>query len=260
MDLSLPEAADTRLREDLFTSDLSVDELVCLEELPVDPLGLVLGSSIYHVGWQLAGPRQSRELDVLSRAMYDARALAIGRMEAEAKALGADGIVGVHFTINRYKWGPELLEFLVVGTGVRARDPSIGLKPSHGRPFSSDLSGQDLWKLVRSGYRPVHLVMGNCVYHVGWRSPFQWLRSVGRNVEMTNYTQATYEARELAMSRMEVEARDAGGEGIVEVKLEERNWGWASHVVEFFALGTAVVRTDPDAKPPEPQLVLSLDG
>lgn len=259
-DLTLPEAANRRLTEDIFTSDLSVDELVCLEDLEVDPLGFVLGSSIYHIGWQVAWPGQSQEMDVLSRAMYNARSLAIGRMEAEAKSLGAHGIVGVHFTINRYKWGPELLEFLVVGTGVRARDPSVGLKPLHGRPFTSDLSGQDLWKLVRAGYRPVHLVMGTCVYHVAWRSPSQWFRSVGRNVEMTNYTQATYEARELAMDRMETEATDAGGEGIVAVKLEERSWGWASHVIEFFALGTAVTRADPDARPPEPRLVLSLDS
>jgi hypothetical protein len=29
--------------------------------------------------------------------------------------------------------------------------------------------------------------------------------------------------------------------GIVEVKLHENNHGWGSHVIEFFALGTAVV-------------------
>jgi hypothetical protein len=29
--------------------------------------------------------------------------------------------------------------------------------------------------------------------------------------------------------------------GIVEVKLHQNNHGWGSHVIEFFALGTAVV-------------------
>jgi hypothetical protein len=29
--------------------------------------------------------------------------------------------------------------------------------------------------------------------------------------------------------------------GIVEVKLHQNNHGWGSHVIEFFALGTAVI-------------------
>ena len=36
----------------LFTSDLSVSEFVLLEQMGWRPLGLVLGSSIYHVGIQ----------------------------------------------------------------------------------------------------------------------------------------------------------------------------------------------------------------
>ena len=40
------------------------------------------------------------ELDTLSQAMYHARELAMTRMEAEADALGADGIVGVRLEIE----------------------------------------------------------------------------------------------------------------------------------------------------------------
>jgi len=45
------------------------------------------------------------------------------------------------------------------------------------------------------------------------------------------------------MERMQKEAEDIGDGvlGIVEVKLHETNHGWGSHVIEFFALGTAVV-------------------
>jgi uncharacterized protein YbjQ (UPF0145 family) len=45
------------------------------------------------------------------------------------------------------------------------------------------------------------------------------------------------------MERMQKEAEAIGGGvlGIVEVKLRENNHGWGSHVIEFFALGTAVV-------------------
>ncbi len=50
----IPEAARQRLQTSPRTSDLSVDELALLETLDIEPLGLVFGSSIYHVGWQRA--------------------------------------------------------------------------------------------------------------------------------------------------------------------------------------------------------------
>jgi uncharacterized protein YbjQ (UPF0145 family) len=111
----------------------------------------------------------------------------------------------------------------------------------NGRPFTSDLSGQDFWTLLASGHRPVGMVMGSCVYHVAHRGMLQSLRQMGRNVELPNFTQALYDARELAMERMQSEAESVGAEGIVGVQLTERNHGWGSHVIEVFALGTAIV-------------------
>src|ERR1700678_1431881 len=89
----------------LFTSDLSVNEFLLVREAGFRPLGLVLGSSIYHVGIQARRWGQNQELDVLSQAMYHARELAMTRMEAEAKALGADGIVGVRLEIDFKEFG-----------------------------------------------------------------------------------------------------------------------------------------------------------
>lgn len=66
----IPASATQRLRSGLFTSDLTVDELVCLEDINVEPLGLVLGSSIYHVGLQVSQYGQNMEMTVLSQAMY----------------------------------------------------------------------------------------------------------------------------------------------------------------------------------------------
>jgi len=84
----------------IFTSDLSVNEFLLVREAGFRPLGLVLGSSIYHVGLQFGRWGKNQELDVLSQAMYHARELAMGRMEAEADALGADGIVGVRLDVE----------------------------------------------------------------------------------------------------------------------------------------------------------------
>jgi uncharacterized protein YbjQ (UPF0145 family) len=242
----VPEAGRSRLEQNragLFTSDLSVNEFLLIKEAGFDPVGLVVGSSIFHIGIQLAGWKSSQELTVLSSAMYQARELAMTRMEEEADQLGADGVVGVRLDVGRYEWGQDMAEFIAIGTAVRHREGVLHRAPS-GRPFTSDLSGQDFWTLLRTGHRPVGLVMGSCVYHVGRRGMLQSMAQTGRNIELENYTQALYDARELAMSRMQHEAQEAGAQGIVGVDLQEKSHGWGSHTIEFFAVGTAIIASE----------------
>lgn len=263
----VPEHARERLaasrggdgRKPFFTSDLSVNEFLLVREAGFEALGLVMGSSIYHVGWQKWALNQSTELETLTQAMYHARELAITRMEEEADALGADGIVGVRLEVTRNEWGQKLVEFMAIGTAVRARtaEGQYHRAPS-GRPFTSDLSGQEFWTLLRAGYRPVSLVMGTCVYHVGYQGAKQWFAQVGRNTEMPTFTQAVYDARELSLSRMQAEGEREQAEGIVGVRLEERSHGWGSHVIEYFAVGTAIVAVREDHEIPAPTLTLSL--
>jgi len=249
-----------RMREQprFFTSDLTVNEFLLIQEVGFEPLGLVVGSSIYHIGLQTRGWKQNQELDVLTQAMYHARELAMTRMEEEADQLGADGVVGVRLEIGRYEWGADLAEFLAIGTAVRHSEGRLHRAPN-GRPFTSDLSGQDFWTLMTAGYRPVGLVMGNCVYHVAHQGLGGWMKQIGRNCEMPNFTQALYDARELAMERMQSEAETLEAEGIVAVQLHERSHGWGSHVIEFFAIGTAILPVSDDHTIPQPSLVMTLN-
>src|SRR5579862_1610782 len=129
----IPEDAMRRLAEmrpgsprALFTSDLSVNEFLLVREAGFRPLGLVLGSSVYHVGVQIARWSKNQELDVLSQAMYHARELAMTRMEAEADALGADGIVGVRLDVEMKEFGADIAEFIAVGTAVKAEEGAGG--------------------------------------------------------------------------------------------------------------------------------------
>src|SRR5204862_9426 len=103
----------------LFTSDLSVNEFLLVREAGFRPLGLVLGSSIYHVGIQFGKWSQNQELEKLSQAMYHARELAMVRMEAEAEELEAEGIVGVQLLNLPHKWGGHTTEFFAIGTAIR---------------------------------------------------------------------------------------------------------------------------------------------
>jgi uncharacterized protein YbjQ (UPF0145 family) len=243
----------------LFTSDLSVNEFLLVREAGFDPVGLVVGSSIYHIGFQFSNWRQNMEVNVLTQAMYHARGLAMTRMEEEANALGADGIVGVRLEITRYEWGESMAEFVAIGTAIRSRSGQP-YRNALGRPFTSDLSGQDFWTLLRAGYRPVGMVMGNCVYHVAHQSIGQMMRQIGQNVEYANYTQAVYDARELAMERMQAEAASLSAQGIVGARIIERSHGWGSHVIEFFAVGTAIMPITADHQIPPPSLTLSLNS
>src|SRR6185295_410509 len=124
-----------------------------------------------------------------------------------------------------------------------------------------DLSGQDFWTLLNAGYRPLGFVMGNCVYYVG--QPAQALgyaQPPAENMELTGATQALYDARELAMERMQVEAEALGSHGIVGVTVGETNHTWGPSVLEFSAVGTAVVAIREDHQIPRPALVLTVNG
>ena len=258
----LPQATGHRLEElekGLFTSDLSVNEFLLIKEAGFHPAGFVMGSSIYHTGIQTRKWGQSLELTKLTEAMYNARELAMTRMEEEAAELGADGVVGVRLTVNYYDWGKDAAEFIAVGTAVKAED-GVSRLNKLGKPFTSDLSGQDFWTLLQTGYFPQGLVMGTCVYHIAHRGIGQTLGTTGQNVELPNFTQALYEARELAMTRMQDEATQLGATGIVGVRLEEKSHQWGSHTIEFLSLGTAVLKTSDDVTLAKPTTIITLDS
>ncbi|HEY9790951.1 MAG TPA: heavy metal-binding domain-containing protein [Candidatus Obscuribacterales bacterium] len=242
----------------LFTSDLSTSEFLLVKEAGFDPIGLVVGSSIYHVGYQQASWSKNQEMTVLTQAMYHARELAMTRMEEEAHALGADGIVGVRLEVNHKEWGSHVAEFVAIGTAVVHRNDPHRFKNKHGRPFTSDLSGQDFYVLLRSGYRPLGMVMGNCVYHIAMQSFGSFLRNFTQNTELTQYTQALYDSRELAMERMQKEAEELGAKGIVGANIHEKTHTWGAHIIEFFAVGTAVEEISAEHRIDPPMLVLPL--
>src|SRR3954463_2318293 len=157
----------TAMRERrFFTSDLSVNEFLLVKEAGFQPLGLVMGSSIFHIGVQQIRQGVAEELVTLTQALYQSRELAMVRMEEEADALGADGIVAVRLTVNIHAWGSNVIEFVAIGTAVK-HTQSQNWRTAEGKPFTSDLSGQDFWTLLHAGYRPLGFVMGNCVYYVG---------------------------------------------------------------------------------------------
>ena len=340
----LPLHARERLQDmrakRLFTSDLSVSEFLLVKEAGFDPLGLVMGSSIYQITPnipQLAQNVPGCELGDMTRALYHARELAMNRMEEEADALGADGVVGVRLTVKlgtnplQQNWdyyrewqdwargvgfprsstllgaswqnwprvaydmwthycgqlgwypvppapwmlpraqtanafGQNVAEFRAIGCAVRHRGGE-SYRNVHGKPFQSDLNGQDFWTLIRTGYRPVGFVMGNCVYYV---PPHLLQAKASESVELAEYTHALYDARELATERLQDEAEALQATGIVGVTFAEREHSYSTtpwnagnsalesgELIELFVVGTAVVPTGAGGDLAKPFLVLS---
>lgn len=167
-----------------------------------------------------------------------------------------------------YSFGQNVAEFLAIGTAVRHRSGEKFLDP-RGRPFQSDLTGQDFWLLIRSGYRPVGFVMGNCVYYV---PPALLQARASKSCELTEYTHALYDARELAIERLQAEAEALHATGIVGVTVSEQQHAWRTstwnagnaalrtgELLELLVIGTAVVPIQTNAPPPRPQLVIAVN-
>src|SRR3569833_822677 len=177
-ELGVPEDALRRLAEmrpgqrtTLFTSDLSVNEFLLVREAGFRPLGLVLGSSIYHVGFQMGRWSRNQELETLSQAMYHARELAMTRMEAEADVLGADGIVAVRLDIEFKEFGSDLAEFIAVGTAVKADEAHTGTpdgfswRNNQAKPFTTNQTKQNNKTQQQTKNTPQNKNKNNCVYH-----------------------------------------------------------------------------------------------
>jgi uncharacterized protein YbjQ (UPF0145 family) len=240
---------------------LSVDEAILLDQIGYEPVGLFTGASVVQLAAFArlgAGYSTNTELTELSDALGTSRRRSVERLTEAGRAGGADGVVGVALDVGDIGGGSRLVHLISTGTGVRT-----GEKGTVGRPdrcFTAALSGQEVHLLVRAGYRPLGIVSGVCAYHVGRRDFSSWANGIKTNQEMTIYTEALYDARELAMSRLQDEALALGADGVVGVTVTERTGVWGTHVLEFAAIGTAVVLSGDEHQPLRPRIVMDLAG
>ena len=84
------------------------------------------------------------------------------------------------------------------------------------------------------------LAVGASFVYAPRRSASVAIKQKSQNVELTNFTEAMYAARESAMERMQTAAIALGGTGVVEVKVTEGPMDFAHHAVGFTAYGTVV--------------------
>ncbi|HWD10049.1 MAG TPA: heavy metal-binding domain-containing protein [Actinomycetota bacterium] len=270
----IPPKAVRRLAElrqgnrTLFTSDLSVNEFALIVKSGLTPVSQVMGSSVYHVGWQgtpmnsWGYGRGAHQLGVLSEAWNNARALALSRLQQEAQHAGADAVVGVHIQWGAHDFAPNSVEMVAVGTAVRT-----GNEQRTDPPILTDLSGQEVYALLSAGFRPVGIVAATTVFYVvpqwatqqmssGWAWGSSW-----QNAELPDFTQAFYTARETAFGALNRQALALGAHGIIGVKLSQNiaarevDQGGAGKrvdlIITLHVIGTGIVEA-PGASGPRP--------
>jgi len=240
-----------------ITSDLSVDEALLLHAAGWEPLDLVCGVAVVSVPvgvWNWGRGAISLASDAHNAAVDQAVRL----LRGECGKVHGHGVVGVRVevTVRTHHIDVEL-----VGTAVRPMNgkEGRGTDAALALPFVSDLSARDFTLLQRAGWMPVGLAFGASFVYSPRRTAGAAMKQSTQNVELTNYTEAMYSARESAMEKMQHSALDVGGEGVVQVKVTEGPMSFARHAIGFTAWGTAVKLVTEAHQFVQPEMVLPLD-
>jgi uncharacterized protein YbjQ (UPF0145 family) len=260
-----------------WSSPGSIGEFGATTIAGFDPVGQVFGTTVAYLGpvpydrcfatgsartgRMSADPHNPR----LAR-LYTARGVALERAVDECRALGGDGIVGARMSSAGFF--TDTTELTVEGTAVRARALT---RPA--APFTTHVPGQDLARLLRSGWMPFALVYGiaiaSCHFDDGMFQ--QTRRGVGAagNREVSGYTRLVNDARREARRALEAAVNDVGGHGAV---LQEMTMHFSErecpafdqrfdYVVEATILGSAIVpfeRSEPTTRQ-APLAIMRLD-
>src|SRR6185437_9706195 len=185
---------------------LSGNEIYCLHLKGLAPGDLVIGNSVFSLGFfgslgsgirTLAGG----EVGQVTSIIHDGRQRAYERMVHEAQQRGGVGITGA--TSELTVIGTNI-EFLSVASCVHAP----GTENEH-LAFTSSADGQELYAIFDAGFRPVRFVFGNVAYSIGLGGGIMAsLRGLGRG-EVHEYSRIFNETRHLALQRISAEASAA---------------------------------------------------
>jgi uncharacterized protein YbjQ (UPF0145 family) len=137
---------------------------------------------------------------------------ALNRLEAEARAVGADGVVDVQLTRTvSHGSGAQLWSFLAIGTAVRSSG-----QVHTAQPFTSGLSAAQTAAAIRGGWLPVSIltvpVMG--IRYVDYYSRSRRGR-LSPNAEIDALTDAVNTTRHQARTDLELAARAVHADGAV---------------------------------------------
>jgi uncharacterized protein YbjQ (UPF0145 family) len=220
-----------------FSTACTGQDLFCQVDSGYEPRHFVIGNVAYALG---IARGLSGGLKVIARRgevkefsdMYNhTRHLALERLEAEAAERGCNAVVDIITRIIPF--GPGVREMLMVGTG--SYNPALG-QPKI--PYTSELTGEELWNLTQLGYAPHRLLLGTSVYALGFAGGFTaFFRSFARG-EIDEVTRLVYDARENCLDHIRREAVELKVDAVIGVKVFINELG--AGLVEVMAIGTGI--------------------
>lgn len=212
---------------------LSGNEMFCLNLKGMRPGDLVLGNSVFSMGFVGGIAAAGRgllggEVTQITSVIHEGRLEAFKRMVSEASEHGGVGITGVTNELRTFHGNTE---FLSVASCVHQSDG----QPESLR-FSTSADGQELYCQMDAGFTPVQFVFGNVAYSVGATGGIIGsLKAMARG-EIREFSDVFNRTRHIALQRISDEARRAGANAVVGI--ETRTMPFQG-VHEMLMLGTA---------------------
>ena len=224
--------------------------LLVVMDRAFDPIGVVMGAGTFQIWrptscWGVGVKRAGEPLVYVSyeHALRDAWETVVARLEAEAVAAGAHGVLGVTVSQSWMGDGGSMLQVQLIGTAVRLHD-----RPALPRPFLSTLSMDDFLKLLIGGWVPCGITWAVSAVHVHGNDASPVMQgAVWSNTEMDVPTAAVLLSRSLLEEQARANLARCRGEGAVGVVLELQRrpqacGGNDGVLIDGLMLGTGVVR------------------
>lgn len=195
---------------------LSGNEMYCLHQKGLKPGDLVIGNSVFSVGFvggigssfrTLAGG----EVSQITSIVHEGRQRSYDRMVADAQRRSGIGITGVTSELVQHSGN---VEFLSVGSCIHQEGVAAGEQLS----FSSSADGQELYCQIDAGFRPLKFVFGNVAYSIGIGGGIAGAFKSLQRGEVHQYSQVFNETRHRSLERITAEAKTVGANAVVGIE------------------------------------------
>lgn len=240
-----------RSEELVFSSSADGQELYCQMDCGFRPIKFAFGNVAYSIGigGGLLGSLRSLkrgEVRQYSEVFNRTRHLALERIAEDARAAGANSVVGIRTSIIPFR---GMQEMVMIGTA--SHHPALPAEYLQA-PITSDLTNEEMWNVISIGYMPIKLLLGVSVYSLGVVGGItSRFKSLARG-EISELTSLIYEARANALGKIAADASACGADDVVGIRTTLYDLGGG--ILEFMAIGTAVKRM-PGLSTASPQLI-----
>ena len=233
------KAKTKRTAPNMATANISVDDYLCLSELEYDALDIIEVAVSTRVGFEFRKPHVSYELPKATTAFNKCWRQSLHDLKQKAKHIGADGIVNIKIKVQKKSFPSRQISMVVYGTAVRRISRDNNRQRKH-HIFTTSLTAKEILTLNMAGRFPYELVVGFSVYHFGFRSVGDRVKTFFRNIELINFTESLYAARNLALANMQRDFSKNNLNEIIGIKLSSKKYKLSKKSQSFLAIGNCV--------------------